>query len=725
MKKREKKKIILIKKKKEKAVPKVRKSRSSKLLTKLLAGFCVPILLMIILGFSCYSLASNIIINNYKNSISETINSSSLYLSVVMDTISSKTQEIANDTNLVHYYTKGKEMNKKDFSLLYKNIKSELTAAKTSTTNLSALYIFGEGTGAKSVANSNNSSTSGKSAVTYDTYSVTPHSTLGDLPKDIYSSFAETPESETWLNSPSKETWYGYHSFLDEQGETSSDSYAISLVRSLSKGNGYLVADLKMSTVVELLDDLNGTGEGNIAFVSADGREITASDYTGVSPLYNEIPCYADATSSKETEGFFETKVHGKPYLFTYSKVGDSNAVLYSLIPESAILGQVSLIKNITYVIVIMSCIIALGIGLFLALGINKNISSIIANLKKAAKGDMTVTFRSKSKDEFQMLTENLNEMIGSIRNLVTQATNVGSQVSNTSTHVSGSAEQLLHAMDDISLSISQITTANHEEAQNTFLCADMMNQLSSQIEETSKQSASMNTTAAETKDIINTGIQTIETLNDKVRQTTEITHEVISGIENLNEKTLTIDQIVDSINAIAQQTNLLSLNASIEAARAGESGRGFAVVAGEIRKLADQSMQSANTIRTIIQDIQEQSQSAVASAKKADSIVSSQEDALRNTVSSFETINKQVLSLTDSLESIVREIQSMGTAKSSTMDAIENMSAMSQETLATSQEMNETILRETSSVKELSEKAEKLAEDAKTLETTLSYFTI
>ena len=726
MKKREKKKRNETKHKfRTKPAKQMKQAKQTKLLTKLLLGFCIPIILMIALGFSCYSVASNLIINNYKNSILDTINSSSLYLSVVMDTISSKTQELANDTNLVHYYTKGKEMDKQEFALLYKNIKSELMSAKTSTTNLSALYIYGEGTAAKSKASSSNSSTSGKTGVAYDTYAVTPHATSGDLSRDAYQNFLETSEAELWSNSPTKETWYGYHTFLDEQSGTSSDSYAITLVRSLSKGNGYIVADLKMSSIVTLLDELNNAESGHIAFVSADGREITASSYDGAPSLYAEIPCYQEAVSSKDAEGFYETHFQGETYLFTYSKVGDSGAVIYSLLPESAILGQAAMIKNITYLIVIISCIIALCTGLFLALGINKNISSIIQLLQKAAKGNMTVTFQSKSKDEFRMLTSSLNEMLGSIRELIAKVSVVGGQVSNTSIHVSGSAEQLLHAMDDVSVSIQEITTANNEEAQNTLLCADMMNQLSGQIEETSKQSSRMNETAEETRCIIHDGIGIMEALNDKVQKTTEITHEVIHGIQELNEKTTTIYKIVDSINAIAQQTNLLSLNASIEAARAGEAGKGFAVVAGEIRKLADQSMQSANTIRAIIQDIQEQSESTAASARKADEIISSQEQALRNTVDAFEQINHQVLSLTEGLENITSRIQSMKDAKSSTMDAIENMSAMSQETLATSQEMSDTIYRETASVKELSEKAEKLAEDAGTLDHTLSCFTI
>lgn len=695
-----------------------------KLLTKLLMGFFVPILLMVILGFSCYTLASKIIITNYKNSIMETIHSTSLYCNVVMDTISSKTQEIANDTNVVHYYTKGKEMNKQDFSLLYKNIKSQLMSAKTSTDNLSALYIIGEGTAAKSKSSSN-SSTSGMTGVTYDTYSVTPHSTFGELPKDVYSSFIETPEADIWYHSPTKESWYGYHTYLDEMGGTSPDSYAITLVRSLSKGNGYIIADLKMSAIVSLLDELGSSDEGHIAFVSSDGREITSSNYTGDDILYKQIPCYTNAVSSKETDGFYETQFRGETYLFTYSKIGNSGAIIYSLLPESAILGQASQIKIITYIIVFASCIIALCIGLILSIGINKNISSIIKGVEKASKGDMTVIFRAKSKDEFAKLTASLNEMIHNIRNLIAKVSGVGELVNHTSDYVSDGASHLRDAMNDITASIEGIASANHTEVEGTLLCADMMNQLSEQIEETAVQSQHMNQTAQETNTIIHNGIQIMEELNCKVAETTRVTHKVISGIEDLNDKTTTIYKIVDSINAIAQQTNLLSLNASIEAARAGEAGKGFAVVADEIRKLADQSMQSANSICKIILDIQEKSQATADSAKEADSIVSSQEAALHNAVNAFQDINRQVISLTGSLEMITSRMQTMEHAKNSTLDAIKNMSDMSKETLSTSQKMSETIGKETACVETLSEKAKELSTNAQTLESTLAYFKV
>lgn len=711
-------------------VKKPRKEKKQKkgkgLLFKLLAGFSVSIVLMIILGVISYTEASKIITTNYKNANLETINSIAMYFDLMMDTVSAKTQEIANDGQVVSYYTKGNEMDSKEFGALYKDIKTSLVSAKTSTDGVSAIYVIGQGKSAKSDKNSSNSEASGKTNTIYDIYKVTPHATSGELPKNVYKDFLETDEAVKWQDTLKKENWYGYHAFLDEQGGINADTYAVTLVRGLSKGDGYIIADLKMDSVVAVLDQIIAEDGCEAAFVSVDGREIRSSmTQSAETNIYEKLSCYQEALDSEETAGFYETSYNGGTYLFTYAKIGETGAMVYTLLPEAVLSSQVSGIGMVTCVIVALACVIALGIGLILALGINKNITAIMKNLGKASKGDMTVQFSAKRKDEFGMLAVSLNEMLESIRKLISKVTDVGTQVRSTADNVSESAEVLLGVSGDISTAIGEISEGNGQQAVDTNHCAELMGQLSEQIEKVSRQSENMNEIAANTKETVSQGMQIMDDLTVKAQETTEITQVVITGIEELYEKSAAIHGIIGAIDEIAEQTNLLSLNASIEAARAGEAGKGFAVVADEIRKLADQSMKAVGEIRGIIQDIQNQTETSATSAKKAEQIVRFQGEALSNTVEAFRNINSQVLSLTENLEEIATDMRSMEQAKGDAVDVIQNISAVSQETAATSQQMEATIEQQNVSVKALAAKAEALAEDAKILEETIGFFTV
>lgn len=699
------------------------KRKKGGILGKLLAGFGVSILLMVVLGTVCYTQSERIIKENYRDSNTETVHSIAMYYELMMGTVSAKTQEIANDSNLVAYYTKGMEMDSQSFGTLYKDIKSGLLSARTSTDAIAALYIIGEGKSAKSDAAGSESKASGKTKTVYRNYNVTPHATSGELPKKIYQEFQETEEAARWAESGKREQWYGYHQFLDEQSGVTADSYGATLVRNLSKGEGYIIADIKLDSVLSVLRGMEMDEGCEAAFVTADGREIRVQE--GQNTLFQEIPCYQETKESKEEYGCREILFQGKDYLFTYSRIGDTGALVYTLMPVSLLTAQAAGIRTITGIIVAAACVIALLIGLVLSVGIKKSVTDITGKLAVAAKGDMTVHFSEKRKDEFGMLSAGLNEMIGSIRELIAKVSGVGSRVRDTADTVSENAGVLLGATHDISGGIGEISRGNTDQAGDTGNCAALMEQLSERIETASGQSERMNLTAEKTKETIDQGMQIMEELNTQTQDTIGMTRVIISGIEDLHKESMTIHGIIDTINEIAEQTNLLSLNASIEAARAGELGRGFSVVADEIRKLADQSVRAADTIREMIQGVQKQAENSADSARRAEELVQSQESALQNTFHAFEQIKEQVASLTDGLSQIATEMETMEQKKGGAMDMIRNITAVSEETAATSQQMNAAVEQQTDSVTDLVHRAEALAEDARELEDTIGTFRI
>lgn len=213
--------------------------------------------------------------------------------------------------------------------------------------------------------------------------------------------------------------------------------------------------------------------------------------------------------------------------------------------------------------------------------------------------------------------------------------------------------------------------------------------------------------------------------LTDSAKKTSEITDSVINAIEALADKSRSIGQIVESINSIARETNLLSLNAGIEAARAGESGRGFAVVAEQIRKLADQSSSSAGQIQVIIDDIVNTTYEVVDIAKEAESTVEFQEKAVSQTTESFVTMDSQVHTLLDSISGISESMLNMENARSTTLNAIESISAISAATSAGSANVHSTVTAQRDAIQTLDAAAGTLQERAAELTKLLHQFTI
>lgn len=690
-------------------------------------GFLIPVILVIVLGTVSYKTASKTLADNYKTSTLGTMDAIGLYVDLTLNNVSSKAQEIMNNTKVVNYYTKGRSMAQKDYSLLYRDIKADLVTAKSIMSSIAAIHIFGQGETTK-VGSTSNSTVSGKTAPEFDYYPTKPHSTAGDLTEKTYADFMATSEGALWAQDEAagmvglREAWLGYHDFLDTTLEIDKNSYAMYYIRRLSKGQGLIVADIKMSAITDILKGMNLGNGSRVALVTGDGREIKAAE--GIT--FASLPCFQQAVAGKDPHGFVSSvKVDGKPYYFTYSKIGSTGAIVCGIIPESVVMAQANKIRSSTVLIVLIAILLALAAGTFISMRISGGITKITRSLSVASKGDLTVEFDTNRKDEFGVLADDLTGMLGGIRKLLAQAAEVGVKVRDSSDKVALNSEAILESAKNISVSIDEIEKGAAQQVCDTENCVGRMSHLSDRISEVYDSVREIGQLAGKSQNVVQQGIVIVDDLNKKTKVTTDITKVVIEGIEELEKRSRSVYGIISVINGIAEQTNLLSLNASIEAARAGEAGRGFAVVADEIRKLADQSVGAVKKIRTIIDNIQSKTKDTAISAKQAEENVNIQIEALDNTIQVFNDINTYVKSLTGNLGKITDGIEEIEQAKHDTLDGIQNISAVSQESAATSEQVNTTAAGQIDLVRNMSEEAGILARDAKILEESIGKFKI
>lgn len=669
---------------------------------KLSIGLLIPIVMLAVYGVVSYQKSEDAIIGNYEVSSLDTIDAISKYLNLGFSMIDKSTMEISLDINFREFF-------ELKFDQAMSNVKSyddifDRMSLNTRSNNL--IY---------------NIHLIGKNGVDM--------STSGEIKKDLYSSIVDSVIGKTFKEKKLSSLWIGEHAELDSIMPDSSmstyntDNYSISLIRKMQDSRGFIIMDISKEVIKNMFSEYE-MGEGSIlGFITTDGRETLIN--TENEKIFSDLPYYQAALEAEETKGFSYQTYNGEEYLFIYSKFKDVPGTVCALIPKSTILNEVRNIRVLSVVFVTIACIIAIFAVIIITGGIVRTINAMKKSIFQASQGDLTATFDIKRKDEFQALSKGIADMMEHMRTLIGEVQVVGGTVSDSAESLTSTSSELLHATKGISRTIDEIGQGIIQQAEDSENCLIQMSGLSEQITQVYVNTNEIEKIANNTQAIANEGVTIIGELDNKSRATSEITQDVIDKIQQFKVQSKKIEGFVNIINDIASQTNLLSLNASIEAARAGEAGRGFAVVADEIRKLADQSMNAANQIQNTVKEIDLQNKEAVSTAEKAESIVASQTEALANTVSVFNNITNHVDELANNLNDILERLRAIEAAKDNTLNAIQNISAVTQETAASSEEVNATVLNQIDSVERLQEAAQILENDAKKLEEAIKIFKI
>ncbi len=673
--------------------------------TKLIGCFLLPVVLIIALGMISYISASQGIITNYENSSMLSMEMIAEYVTLGLDRIESKATEIALDNQTVKYYSGSLKHDSYEEHTAYNNLLQFVTAAAVSDTFINNITVFAN---------------YGRNIAYRGTLSTA-------LPEEDQTTlFERFKESEDGRNLTRNQlnTWVGSHAFLDAELVMNKDSYCFSLIRQLknvaSKHVGYIVIDVKMDFIRDILEKANIADGSITGIISKDQREIMrGSD----SFAFADQEIYQDILKTEEKSGYTYIDYHGEECLFIYSVIEEAQAVIYSLTPKASVVKLVGNLKLLTVLFVIAASIIAVLVGTIIATGIGKTIQKTNGILELAATGDLSSEVRIRRNDEFRILGKSINHMMLSMKELITKMTLVSDTVSGSAQKVADNSHILLQATQNITKTVTDIEQGIVQQAEDTENCLDQMSALAAQIGILNGNAGEIDEITENAKRIILAGMDIINNLSDKVGDTSEITQRVIYEIEGLKEESRVISEIVITIDAIAKNTNLLSLNASIEAARAGNAGLGFAVVAEEIRKLSQQSAEAAARIGSIIKQIQKRTLDTVETANHAEDIVSEQVNALSATVEAFSAIDREVGKLVVHMEKISKGIKEIEQAKEDTLNAMESISAVSEETAAASGELGVTAADQLNAVESLNQTAQELSTDSKNLKKSISIF--
>jgi methyl-accepting chemotaxis protein len=664
---------------------------------KLIGAFMIPVVLFVIIGFMIYSKCSTTLNSTYEASANTSVGTLEEYLGLGFENIELMATRLSINSTITSYYT-GSE------------VKSEsmLMDAKVALSNESTADKFID-------------------HIIVCAKSGTACSEKGAIRGDVYNAFVESEEgknveSEIGMGS----MWISSHPAIDEVTGYDSDEYALSLVTVLknnsNKSVGYIIIDVKTSFIQDILDNAQISDNSIKGFVLEDGSQVLSGDSD---IKFTDTDFYQEALTGENLQGSKEVSYEGADYLFTYSRIEGTNMLVCAMVPQKEIMAGAQTILRYTLIAVAICAVIAIVVGSVLASGISKAIRKVNRVLKKTSDGDLTGQISMKRKDEFNVLSSSITNMIGSMKDLILKMTNVSGHVSDSAVQVGTNSEVLLEVTKDITEAVDYINSGISQQAQDTESCLEQMNGLAERINVVHENTDEISEIAQEAQGAIENGMVIVANLGEKVQGTTEVTETIIREIRELNKESIAINSIIGTINEIAEQTNLLSLNASIEAARAGEAGRGFAVVSEEIRKLAEQSGNAGNQIGEIINHIQERLAATIETAGLAGESVAFQTEALNNTVDVFKNISQQVSKLAEDVEKITQSVGGIEQAKEDTMNAIESISTTSNQTESASEELARSTEKQLQAVEVLNDAVKRLQMDAEDLDTSVSIFKV
>lgn len=670
--------------------------RGIKLKYKLILAFFVPILLMGIAALASYKKAANAVTSIYENSTQETLVAIATSLENQLGIIESTSMSLTVDQNVTTYYGRAAKTDTNTLEQMdtYKSIMKTANSAFKGNSDIAGIHILGEG---------------GYSFTTA-TGSLTGH----------YVDFMESQDATPWSEKSTRYIWTGEHPYLDGiLGETNT-SYLLSLGRRMNAGNGFIYIDISPQ-VFDAVAEKFTFGKGSIlGFVTEDGREYIKGATESIFTANQKVE---DMLKSGESKQSGYTQYKGEEQLVLYAKLERVGAYVCLMVPKALITSSTVEIRTINIVMFAIAAILAMGICFLFTHNITKVIKLINGKLKVAQSGDLTAEISVKRKDEFRLLGQGIMGMLMHMRQLIGKVAHIDLKVNESAKLVANNSELLLESTKQISDAMISIEEGVTKQAADTEQCYQHMTYLSKQINELNESTGTIDTVIGYTKGKVKEGMTVIEDLEEKATAAVNITKSVESDMHELLKKSLAIESIITVILDIADQTTLLSLNASIEAARAGTLGNGFAVVAEEIRKLSNQSKEAVDEIRNVVEDIKKASNTTVLTVKDATEIVMNQYQALRQSVEVFQEIDQNVEQLVQSMETISCGVSKIDHTKEDTLKAIGNIAGVATETTAATEEVGATITSQVVAAEEMNQKAQELISQADTLEAQIRQF--
>ncbi len=404
-----------------------------------------------------------------------------------------------------------------------------------------------------------------------------------------------------------------------------------------------------------------------------------------------------------------------------YNISKDQSKIVVISADESEVLQPVNNMMKLAVFALIVVVVIVSAIGIVITEIALRPIIRVSQIVQKMADLDFSENENTekmkKRKDETGVMTRSVALLREELVNLLEGIQKQSVQLFKTSANLDGDSDETQKMVEQVDRAVGDIATGATSQAQETQNATENVIAMGNMIEDTNAEAERLNGNAQQMKDSSDQAMQILKELNEINDRTKQSIEEVYTQTNITNESVQKIKEATVLIASIAEETNLLSLNASIEAARAGEQGKGFAVVASQIQKLAEQSNESASQIDEITNALISDSTKSVETIAQVRDIMNEQSEKMEKTDSMFRQVNTGVDHAMDSVNTITEKTELLNQSREKIIDVVQNLSAIAEENAASSQETSASITQVNTVVTDISDNASGLKDIAYHLE--------
>lgn len=488
-----------------------------------------------------------------------------------------------------------------------------------------------------------------------------------------------------------------------------------------------IAADMTLDRISVIVNSFIGMHDAEAFLVDKDSSVILASrDSDLISKTLG-----ADGQSAFYKD--VEKKVSGKSYDFctldgnmtVFKEVNGTNWLLVSYVPTNVVLADLAGLRNLMIIFSIISILVLCVLIERVTHVVIRPVKEMTRVITSMASGDFTVSMKVKGNDEIAVMGRSVEHFIASMKEMIRQMGHVSDRLEkqagsskNVSGEMNSAANIQSQSMTELNATVDQLSVSVNEIAQNAT-------QLAGVVADTKEDSDKVEDKMRTTVEVSEKGKADMESVGNALHNIEISIHNLEEAVDKVGTASGEIVDIIKLIGDIAEETNLLSLNASIEAARAGEAGRGFAVVASQIGVLAKNSADSVAHITSLINEINGLVDDAVKQAGSSASDIESSADLIHTAVDTFDQIFQNIKETSHLIEGVVEKINQVDQVATNVAAISEEQAASSDEILSTSESM----LQQAKSISKNSEQVEaeagNLAESADQLADQVKQFQI